>query len=348
MPVFLITSDPKWLYLYALCAVSKRASKYLFFLANVSLYGLIPAIGISYFSTRIRRVPVFKGSFKSGEVVLFSHLIGYWIKRCTVGWFGGWGRAGWAVFNGLLMDSPQTAASSLLYFALKRENLMKLYELIWQERFRLALYWPVMLLLLLAGSVWLQKHSNNTLRKFYHFASVAMFLPALLWNPELLKIALAVAGALLFGVEWLRVRGGKSGKWPQLDAFMVRCRNAQRDTGIFTLSHIYLLLGCAIPVWMGHTLEEQSAGIISLGLGDSMASIYGQKFGIWRLKNGKTADGFLAGSLAMYLAFTGIFSSTWKALFVAVIAGLWELFIDFNDNLTMPMITMLSIRHFPF
>jgi dolichol kinase len=64
----------------------------------------------------------------------------------------------------------------------------------------------------------------------------------------------------------------------------------QRDCGPLYLSHIYLLLGCAAPVWLKYWCDPQIsekpnqksditeilplfAGVLILGIGDSMVSL---------------------------------------------------------------------------
>lgn len=47
-----------------------------------------------------------------------------------------------------------------------------------------------------------------------------------------------------------------------------------RDRGTFILTHIYLLAGCAIPVWVSDHPIHASVGILVLGVGDSMVFDY--------------------------------------------------------------------------
>ena len=44
-------------------------------------------------------------------------------------------------------------------------------------------------------------------RKGYHLLALGLFLPALLWEPQLLSISLAIAFALLVVLEILRLGG---------------------------------------------------------------------------------------------------------------------------------------------
>ncbi|CAD6248233.1 unnamed protein product [Miscanthus lutarioriparius] len=68
---------------------------------------------------------------------------------------------------------------------------------------------------------------------------------------------------------------------------MIRFMNAftdHRDSEILIVSHFSLLLGCALPKWMSSGLNDRPlapfAGILSLGIGDTMKTIEGTAAGI--------------------------------------------------------------------
>ena len=88
---------------------------------------------------------------------------------------------------------------------------------------------------------------NIVVRKFFHFGAVALFLPALALAPSFLAVAMAVALQLMVGAEVIRVLS-----LPVLGAtlhkFMARFVD-ERDKGTAILTHMFLLLGCALPVW---------------------------------------------------------------------------------------------------
>ncbi len=62
-----------------------------------------------------------------------------------------------------------------------------------------------------------------------------------------------------------------------IDLFMKEYVDS-RDQGLAILTHIYLLCGCAAPLWLSFPKEEYiisdilvwMSGIVSLGIGDSM------------------------------------------------------------------------------
>ncbi|PKI64616.1 hypothetical protein CRG98_015048 [Punica granatum] len=59
-----------------------------------------------------------------------------------------------------------------------------------------------------------------------------------------------------------------------------------RDSDLLIISHFSLLLGCALPIWMSSGYNDRPlapfAGILSLGIGDTMASMVGHKYGVLR------------------------------------------------------------------
>ena len=117
---------------------------------------------------------------------------------------------------------------------------------------RLAAYW----LLLLAGALPAIAHvqQRQTLagiivRKLYHFLAVALFLPALAADPSFLLISLAIALAALLLLEAIRV-----GRIPPLGAGLHVYMNHftdYRDIGPVITTHFALLLGVAVPLWVG-------------------------------------------------------------------------------------------------
>jgi dolichol kinase len=189
---------------------------------------------------------------------------------------------------------------------------------------------------------------RNNLRKFYHICAVAMFLPALiLQQHRLLSVALSVAALLFVNVEMARLEAGKS----PLDSFMERCRCERLDRAELVLSHLWLLLGCALPVWMSASdsdLIPASSGIVALGIGDALASVVGGSLGRWKWpRSHKTVEGTMAAFIGMTAAWTLIAPEKgleiWK---VAAAAAGFEAICRVNDNLALPLFTLFSFRLF--
>lgn len=173
---------------------------------------------------------------------------------------------------------------------------------------------PAMLLLARSHRV-----PNIILRKGYHVLAVSLFLPALLSQPQLLGMALAVAFAGLLAVEVLRT-GGIPHISTRLHQFMASFVD-KRDSGAMYVTHLTLLLGMAVPVWLSGAVDDVPpkeaverlwpgalAGIIITGLGDAAASIVGSQIGRVPIAPGshKTVEGTVAGAVTVLAAWVGL------------------------------------------
>ncbi len=84
-----------------------------------------------------------------------------------------------------------------------------------------------------------------------------------------------------------------------------------QDSGVAILTHIYLLLGMSIPVWLytetvGNTHPGSSlalySGVLSLGVGDTAASIFGSLYGTIKWPGSKkTVEGTCAAFVTQLL-----------------------------------------------
>jgi dolichol kinase len=98
---------------------------------------------------------------------------------------------------------------------------------------------------------------------------------------EFLHLAFSVALSALILIEYIRYfRLQPLG--PQLHKFLITFTN-ERDSGVAILSHIYLLAGCALPVWIVSLLDKEFhwiaySGVIALGFGDSLVSLLSRCF----------------------------------------------------------------------
>ncbi|KAG9133053.1 hypothetical protein Leryth_025110 [Lithospermum erythrorhizon] len=191
------------------------------------------------------------------------------------------------------------------------------------------------------------KTERILLRKYYHLLAVLMFIPALLLQPELLNLALGAALAVFLVLEFLRIWR----IWPlgqHVHHFMNAFKD-HRDSDLLVISHFSLLLGCALPIWFSSGFNDRPltpfAGILSLGIGDTMVRVLHHKYGVVRwTENKKTIEGTAAGITSVlvacsillpYIARAGyIFSQHWFTLLVAVtFSGLLEALTTQLDNL---------------
>lgn len=130
--------------------------------------------------------------------------------------------------------------------------------------------------------------SNTRTRKIFHVLIVLVFLPGLIYQCAFLFVASGIALALLIVLETMRII-----RLPPVHNILnhsVKCFIDEKDAGFVALTPIYLLVGCSMPLWLhpcpcdltdsaGFDLLPLMAGVISVGIGDTAASIIGSKYG---------------------------------------------------------------------
>ncbi|KAF9172462.1 hypothetical protein BGX21_005332 [Mortierella sp. AD011] len=192
------------------------------------------------------------------------------------------------------------------------------------SRLGLCTYWILAIACSVAFFYWMNTSTHkrsimgslNNRRKYYHALAVVMFIPGYLADEPFMHIAFSVGLAALIFLEYIRyfavVPFGK-----EIHLFLVGFLDA-RDGGPIILSHLYLLVGCATPVWLAeqHVLAGLS-GIFALGVGDAMASIIGKRFGKHRWPGTiKTVEGTIAFVVSVMIAAGAVFVGMWLMSFV--------------------------------
>ncbi|OAY51544.1 dolichol kinase EVAN [Manihot esculenta] len=224
------------------------------------------------------------------------------------------------------------------------------------KRLSLCIYWVCVIYVSVLRFYNISRSSKIErilLRKYYHLMAVLMFLPAVIFQPKFLDLAFGAALAVFLTLEIIRIWR----IWPlgQLIHHFMNAFTDHRDSELLIVSHFSLLLGCALPIWMSSGYNDRPlapfAGILSLGIGDTMASMVGHKYGVlrWSKTGKKTIEGTAAGITSVLaacsvllpiLASTGyIFTQHWVSLLLAVIvSGLLEAYTAQLDNAFIPLI----------
>ena len=196
-------------------------------------------------------------------------------------------------------------------------------------------------------------------RKLYHLLALAMFAPAVLLAPDFMRLSFGLALAVLLVVEYVRIA-----RVPPLGRTAhayLRSYTDSRDEGTAILTHVYLLLGCALPLWLfpayapatqRHAAMPYAAlgGLVMLGAGDAAGAIIGSTIGQVRWPGGrKTLEGTLAATLASLSTVSllaawqlrhegGPASVRWQEVLLAtLLTCLLEAFTKQIDNLTLPV-----------
>ncbi|KAK4230452.1 dolichol kinase sec59 [Podospora fimiseda] len=189
------------------------------------------------------------------------------------------------------------------------------------SRLILSAYWVVIIVFGLAVVFRLSPiYEVDTRRKVFHFMMVAMFLPTIYVDPTWIALALSIMLAVFLLLDLLR-----ASQLPPLSkpiaAFLTPYVDGRDLRGPVVISHIFLLIGCAIPLWLslaslGRTGEgylrgwevparevSMVSGVVCVGLGDAAASLIGRRLGHrkWLWGGGKSIEGSVAFAAAVFV-----------------------------------------------
>ncbi|SJM87157.1 related to Dolichol kinase [Zygosaccharomyces bailii] len=188
----------------------------------------------------------------------------------------------------------------------------------------------------------------NTSRKVWHFLILLLISQPFQMDSEFVKISLAGTIVLFLCVEYLRyLKLEPFGEF--LDSRLRSFADYRDEKGPLIISYIYLIIGIATPL----LIDNSPFGLISLGVGDSLASIIGGKWGKtgWP-GTGKTMEGtaaFFIGTSIMSLIFKqylGYFKeiSISSLIFVCALSGILEGNSVMNDNILIPAFMLIAER----
>lgn len=195
-------------------------------------------------------------------------------------------------------------------------------------------------------------------RKAYHVLAVVLFAGPALHAASFTGFCLAGA-TLVFGLAEL-VRGLRVPPLGNALHAALAPLVDERDAGPAVLTHVYLLLGCAAPLWLSLARDDTDAqaplarlarlsGVLVLGVGDAAASVCGVHCGRtrWPGLGSKTVEGSLGGLAAMALACAVVVAvgpegelglADAAQLGVALVAALaLEAVTSLVDNLVLPL-----------
>ncbi|KAM0561833.1 hypothetical protein ACHAPJ_003004 [Fusarium lateritium] len=222
----------------------------------------------------------------------------------------------------------------------------------------------------------------DTRRKVFHFMMVGMFLPATFVDPTYAALALSLILAVFLILDLLR-----ASQLPPLSkpiaSFLAPYVDGRDFRGPVVISHIFLLIGCAIPLWLGLASLSRTgsdylsgwevstrdvslvSGVICVGLGDAAASLIGRRYGRrkWFWGGGKSLEGSVAFAVAVLLGLgaasiwlriggwpvagdqPGVIAGTRNAAMCASMASLTEAVLTGgNDNVIVPVVLWTCVK----
>lgn len=221
----------------------------------------------------------------------------------------------------------------------------------------------------------------DTRRKVFHGMMVVMFLPSILIDPPFAALALILVLAIFLLLDLFRASQLPPLSRP-LTHFLAPYVDGRDHRGPVIVSHIFLLIGCAIPLWLSLAAVPRTgtspwegwdvptrdlgmiSGVVCVGMGDAAASLIGRRFGCrrWCWSGGKSLEGSLAFAVAVVLGLSAaklwLHATGWicegadrwgvtlaKAAIAATGASLTEAVLTGgNDNVIVPVVLWLLVR----
>uniref|UniRef100_A0A182JNN0 dolichol kinase n=1 Tax=Anopheles christyi TaxID=43041 RepID=A0A182JNN0_9DIPT len=223
-----------------------------------------------------------------------------------------------------------------------------------------------LLLLTVSFVMWQFNYGRQTTtatRKVFHFLIVLVYGPGLWYQCRLLYLASGLMLAILVVLEMARLI--QLAPVANMLNTAVNLFIDEKDAGAIALTPIYLLVGCSLPLWLhpapcdltnsgGLQMLTLSAGVLSIGIGDTAASVAGYHFGRhkWHANTNKSVEGTVASVLLQALAIGALYqvgvihltvSRAAYAGIAVIVNALVESRTDQIDNLVLPLVTYLIL-----
>lgn len=133
-----------------------------------------------------------------------------------------------------------------------------------------------------------KRQSNTRTRKLFHALIVAVFVPGIIYHCQFLFVTTVLLLAIFTLLETVRTIELKC--ISSILSQAVELFVDEKDAGMIALTPIYLLVGCSLPLWLHpcpwcplnttqNDLLPLLSGVLSVGIGDTVASVVGSKFG---------------------------------------------------------------------
>ncbi|KAI9295502.1 hypothetical protein K502DRAFT_364926 [Neoconidiobolus thromboides FSU 785] len=275
--------------------------------------------------------------------------------------------------NCMLMKNKNKIINSLLFYMILSGGIgfiifpflnmgLKLNPFLWIFNYilknpsaqLLIIYWIIAILIgVIYSQIVLESNSLNNRRKYFHGLATLLFIPGYFIDKKLLYVAFSIALSLFLLLEYIRYF--KILPFDKvLNNYLIHFTD-DKDTGNLIFAHVYLLLGCALPIWLKEdSIACSLSGILVLGLADAAASIIGKKFGktkwVGSNKTIKGTVGFILALLASFLLIEPQICWQIERLFaiilISVLNGLLEAWSYQNDNLILPLYLFSTILLF--
>jgi dolichol kinase len=221
----------------------------------------------------------------------------------------------------------------------------------------------------------------DTRRKVFHGMMVAILFPTVFVDPCFISLALILVLAAFLLLDLFRACQVPPISRP-LTSFLAPYVDGRDHRGPVIVSHIFLLFGCAMPLWLslagvprtgegpwtGWEVDGRSinmiSGVVCVGMGDSAASLIGRRYGRhkWYWGGDKSLEGSLGFTIAVTVglvaAYIWLRIGGWasyqggslllvcgKSLLAASGTSMTEAVLTgANDNVVVPVVLWLLVR----
>ncbi|XP_060062801.1 dolichol kinase-like [Ylistrum balloti] len=287
------------------------------------------------------------------EGVLFG-TVKFWIARQLTN-----GRST-PLFYLMFCTTALTVVLPLLFQAFGSSMLTNVLEFILKTptRKKLLILWTILIgfsvLTVYLRNTYSGQASSNQ-RKIFHLVMLSVYIPGLVMDPVFLWTSSVIALGVMVILEVMRMNH----IWPLGTTLKKNYKLFvdSQDQGEIILTPLYLLLGMFLPMWIVPMDKLNSsdlrlyAGVLSLGVGDTMASLGGTYFGKHQwLGSKKTIEGTMFAVIsqlaALYgLSKLGVVVVLWQSIQAVILTSLLEALTSQIDNLVLPlyMFCLLSI-----
>lgn len=223
------------------------------------------------------------------------------------------------------------------------------------KRLYLMISWLILTIVAICFVSWYTSHhseSSTVVRKVFHGVVVLAFLPGVVLDPDLMYLACGSVLGVFVMLETVRTL--------RIPPFGQRIHEAfsmfldEKDCGAFVLTPVYLFVGCGTPLLLfpgrfgfGEITMMLVSGTVSLGIGDTVASVVGSKIGRHKwpgtVKSIEGTVASIAAQFAVYLLLLWAFQSpilrteTAFLLTVLCLNAYLEALTTQVDNLALPV-----------
>ncbi|KAK9300168.1 hypothetical protein QLX08_007083 [Tetragonisca angustula] len=249
------------------------------------------------------------------------------------------------------------AVLPLMYVLLDQNPLIWMFYFVCNKTNKIILigYWSLCLLLgvlVVIYQILLNIQATTSTRKIFHLLAVLVYIPGLIYEHVLLYLASGIIMGLFIFLELMR--------YLQISPFGEALQQgfsvfADEKDNLISLTPLYLFCGLSFPLWMptnNLSLPVLLSGILTVGVGDTVASFVGSRWGYHKWANSnKSVEGTIACILSQIgliciLAFMGYIDNGWlflQSLLSSIALSFIEAQTNQVDNLALPLLMYVCL-----